>query len=311
MLPQGYGQQAPASMPGGMMPMAQQVQQAQMQAMQQAMPQGYAGGTYTGYGFQGYAMPQHAASGSGYNSWTGQPGQYQGGFAAPQSQVAPQKGFGKGGKAFGKGKGKGFSKGSGPGAGADSRQPWDLSGSDDPRRQIELAQRKAKQRDREAIIQAQRSALQRFERDHMERLQGRWYDATDPNTTYTVDGPLLSVAGGEGERVFRNRLAVFNGDICWDARRFWHKLNVDTLPPVGEEVQRVEWTPGEGSAPTKPVVWQRTPPDRPPAAAEAEVNADAKEAPDDAAKENKEEGEDAAPSAEAPAAATAEEPEKS
>lgn len=294
---QGYGQQAPASMPGGMMTMAQQVQQAQMQAMQQAMPQGYAGGNYTGYGFQGYAMPQHAASGSG--------------FAAPQSQVAPQKGFGKGGKGFSKGKGKGFSKGSGSGAGADSRQPWDLSGSDDPRRQIELAQRRAKQRDREAIIQAQRSALQRFEKDHMERLQGRWYDATDPKTTYVVDGPLLSVAGGEGERVFRNRLAVFNGDICWDARRFWHKLNVDTLPPVGEEVQRVEWTPGEGSAPTKPVVWQRSPPDPPPAAVEAEVNGDAKDAPHEAAKEEEKEGEDIAPSAEAPAAATAEEPEKS
>merc|ERR1719446_393403 len=75
---------------------------------------------------------------------------------------------------------------------------------------------------------------------------------------------MLSVETTDKDRIFKNRLSIFNGDICWDARRFWHKINVDKdLPPVGEEVERVEWTPGEGSGPTKPIVWQRTAPPEP------------------------------------------------
>jgi len=35
--------------------------------------------------------------------------------------------------------------------------------------------------------------------------------------------------------------------------------NSALLPPAGEEVERVEWIPGEGSPSTKPIVWIRAP----------------------------------------------------
>merc|ERR1719440_6341 len=244
--------------------MAQQVQQAQMRAFQSA-PQGYyANPMYP----SPYGAPQAMPGAAPYNPYAqqGVVPQSQGGqFDFSQgSKGSNNKGFGKG---RGKGKGKGFTKG----AFSDARDSQSAGrADDDPKRAIEIAQRRAKQRDREAIIQAQQSALKRFEKDHLERLQGRWYDSKEANVTYTLEGSMLSVESGANARIFKNRLSIFNGDICWDARRFWHKLNVDKdLPPVGEKVESVTWTPGEGSGSTKPIVWQRTPPEIPTAPAEA------------------------------------------
>eukprot|EP00747_Dinoflagellata_sp_TGD_P033358 gnl/TRDRNA2_/TRDRNA2_136564_c1_seq1.p1 gnl/TRDRNA2_/TRDRNA2_136564_c1~~gnl/TRDRNA2_/TRDRNA2_136564_c1_seq1.p1 ORF type:complete len:200 (+),score=47.89 gnl/TRDRNA2_/TRDRNA2_136564_c1_seq1:64-600(+) len=135
-----------------------------------------------------------------------------------------------------------------------------LGASDDPRRQIELAQRRAKQRERSAISQAQRSAQQRFEQGLLDRVQGRWVDEADANTLYVVEGSICSVSSGGSSRVFRNRLSVFGGDLCWDAKRFWHNLKLDALPPLDDPVERVEWVPGEGSPPTKTIVWLPAPP---------------------------------------------------
>lgn len=170
------------------------------------------------------------------------------------------------GRGFGKGKGKGKAfkggspLGSGPGTFGDAAGGPGGWAASDPRRQIELAQKRAKQRDRSAISQAQRSAQQRFERDLLERVQGSWVDASDPSTSYVVEGALCSVSGGKNGRVFRNRLGVYGGELCWDARRFWHNLDINKLPPLGEEVERVEWNPGEGSPETRQIVWLRAPP---------------------------------------------------
>eukprot|EP00913_Durusdinium_trenchii_P028075 g26322.t1 len=110
----------------------------------------------------------------------------------------------------------------------------------------------AQQRDRAAINQAQRSAQQRFEKDLLDRVQGKWTDEEDPSISYHVEGSICSVSGGPGApRTFRNRLSVYGGELCWDAKRFWHNLNFNALPALGEEVERVEWNPGPGSPPTK------------------------------------------------------------
>ena len=78
----------------------------------------------------------------------------------------------------------------------------------------------------------------------------------DPGISYHVEGNVCSVAG-QGSRTFRNRLSVYGGELCWDAKRFWHVLNFSALPPAGEEVQRVEWNPGKTSPPTKQIMWIR------------------------------------------------------
>jgi len=258
------------------------MQPQQMPAMQGVGQQGAFGGPSPGFPFPGYGqMPQPRAPGgdpfddgmsAAYAAWGsaygGQPG-FGGG--QPQQQYQAGKGFGgpseSGGKGrgFGKGKGKGKGKGGKSFGGAGyssagySNEPVDASV--DPKRAIEMAQRRAKQRDTSAISQAQRAAQQRFERDLLDRVQGRWADASDPATIYKVEGSLCSVFAGDNSRVFRNRLSVFGGKFCWDAVRWWHTLVLSSLPPVGEEVERVEWTPGEGSAPTRPVVWLRAPPE--------------------------------------------------
>lgn len=79
----------------------------------------------------------------------------------------------------------------------------------------------------------------------------------DPNISYLVEGGICSVSG-QSTRVFRNRLSVYGGELCWDARRFWHFMNFSALPPAGERVERVEWNPGQGSPPTKQIIWLRT-----------------------------------------------------
>merc|ERR1712008_244102 len=125
------------------------------------------------------------------------------------------------------------------------------------------------------------SAQQRVEKDLLDRVQGAWIDAADPETTYMVEGSLCSVSGGS--RVFRNRIGLYGGDLCWDARRFWHYLNVPALPPSGDLVERVEWNPGEGSPPTKQIVWLRAPdqPDRQEVSVLPDVLEDGKEEDDE------------------------------
>ncbi|CAE7813627.1 unnamed protein product [Symbiodinium sp. CCMP2592] len=194
----------------------------------------------------------------GYAGFGGGCGGYADGFGAyagmyPQASSTWVPNFGKG-KGEGRGRGKG--KGKGKGYGYKGARDWDES---DPRRQIELAQRRAKQRDQSAISQAQRSAQLRFEKDLLDRVQGRWIDEEDPSVTYVVEGGICAVSGGENIRTFRNRLSVYGGELCWDARRFWHNLNFSALPPPEEEVNRVEWNPAQGSPPTKQIIWVRAP----------------------------------------------------
>jgi len=236
-----------------------------------------------GYPNNGYQVPGGGAPDGGrsaaYASWMQQgygqqsPGYQQGYHQGYQgsSFSRPQKGKGFD-KGKGKGKGKGYSKG-GLFTAADAAAvesglwtPW-TGGGDDPRRAIEAAQRRAKQREKGGIAQAQKSAMHRFENDLLKRIQGRWVDGSDASTTYVVEENLCTVSGGENnrdKRVFRNRLSVINGELCWDARRFWHNLNLSSLPPLEEdvEVERVEWTPGEGSPPSNTIVWLRTAPEQ-------------------------------------------------
>lgn len=222
-----------------------------MQGMPGGMPGGMAGYMAAANGGGGAGCYGGCSKGS-FGGYKGDDGKGKG------------SGFGKGKKGFGKG---GFGKGGfvsgqkgkddgekGSGKGKDGLwTPPDVDG--DHRYAIEAAQRRAKQRDRSAISQAQRSAQQRFEKDMLERVQGSWIDEAEPTTAYVVEGSMCSVSGGGNERVFRNRLGVYGGDLCWDARRFWMTLDMAALPPVGDEVERVEWKPGEGSPPTKPIVW--------------------------------------------------------
>lgn len=279
MYPQGFGQPggpAVGSAPSAM-PVAQQVQQAQMMAVQQSKPQGM-----VGYGYQGFPSPypgspqgQFPGGGAADGGWSaaywaqqgmGMQGQSTNGGFNPQYQQNAGASFQKGEKGSSKGKGQ-FSKGKGKGksskglSSSDFFQPSNNAGSSDPRRQIAIAQRKAQHRERDVVLEAQRAAIIRFEQDHIHRLKGKWYDASDADRTYEVDGNLLSESAGENARVFRNRLTIYNGGICWDAKRFWCTLSIDALPPAGEDVERVEWKMGEGSASMTPIVWQRTPPE--------------------------------------------------
>merc|ERR1719416_150146 len=108
------------------------------------------------------------------------------------------KGFKDGGKGF-KGKGfkgeKGFDKGEGKGkyGGFGGDGAYDFSG--DPRRQIQLAQRRAKGRERGAIQQAQKSAQLRFEKDLLDRVQGSWVDESDNTSGFVVEGSICAVSG--------------------------------------------------------------------------------------------------------------------
>lgn len=258
----GKGGPAPGGAAQAQAQMAAAMQQAQMQAMAMQNPYMMYGG-YPGGGFPG----QMGMGGGKGQFEDGGKGGYGGG-----------KGFG--GKGFGgmkgKGKGKGKGKRDGPrrppgepredgeGGEGDAKEGEDSGsprGPTDPRRQIEIAQRKAKTRDRSAISDAQRSAQQRFEKDILDRVQGKWVDTSEPGTTYTVEGSLCSVATEGGGRVFRNRLSVFGGELCWDARRFWHYLDLPALYAQEDKVERVEWKPGKGSPPTREIVWTPAPPE--------------------------------------------------
>jgi hypothetical protein len=228
----------------------QQVQMAQMAATQRNMPGAFMQGGYAVYSQGCGGMPN--GGGCGYGG---------------QMSGCAEKGLGRGRGDSAKGKGKSKGKfggklGGGPPAfgGGLSDAAADAAAAGDPRKQIELAQRRAKLRDRSAISQAQRSAQERFEKDLLDRVQGNWVDASDTSVCYEVEGNLCAVSGGDNTRTFRNRIGVYAGELCWDARRFWHYLDLNAMPSPGEEVERVEWKPGEGSPPTKPIIWIRAPP---------------------------------------------------
>jgi len=240
----------------------------------------YGGMPGAAYGQQGFAGQCAYGGGKGSDQGYG----YAYGYG---------KGAAKGGRGFGKGKGKGKGRFGGKGFGGTPAGPRadgeeaNIDGEKegaaeggavaeedgetgaqqggrerDPRWQIEMAQRKAKTRDRSAISQAQRCAQLRFEKDVLDRVQGKWVDASDESITYTVEGSLCSVAAEEGEaRVFRNRLSVYNGELCWDARRFWHYLDLAKLYAAADKPESVEWNPGEGTPPTKQIIWNRAPPE--------------------------------------------------
>lgn len=147
---------------------------------------------------------------------------------------------GKGKKGFDKGKGKGFGKDKGKG-----------KGYGEPRQE----------RPPNPILDAQRDARQRFEKDILDKIQGRWVDEADDQISYTLEGNIVSVQKADGSRGFRNRLSVYGVDMCWDARRFWHYLNTKELFAAGEAgaIEKVEWNPGKDSPPTEKIVWLKVP----------------------------------------------------
>lgn len=241
----------------------QRLQQAQMQAalvrspyynqMLQCAPvqMGYGGGLM-GKGDGGYGT-------GGYGTWG-----YEGG-----------KGKSKGKKGKGKGKGKfkrtdaeGTEEGEKKEDGEEGEKKEGEEGEKKEPRQpstIAGAQREARFRadSRLApIVNAQRDARLRFEKDVLDRIQGYWVDEADPKITYAVEGNICSVSNGDGGRGFRNRLSVYGHDMCWDARRWWHYLNLPDLYAQGEDVQRLEWNPAKDSPPAQQITWTKT--DAPP-----------------------------------------------
>mmetsp|Transcript_73776 Transcript_73776/g.186550 ORF Transcript_73776/g.186550 Transcript_73776/m.186550 type:complete len:404 (-) Transcript_73776:413-1624(-) len=217
------------------------------------------------------------------------------------------KGKGKGKKGKGKGKGKGKFKGKGKGEdgeGGDKdgeKKEGEEGGAEGEAKEksgvgsIVSAQREARQREEgrfSPIVSAQRDARMRFEKDVLDRIQGRWVDETDSNTTYVVEGNVCSVSSGDGGRGFRNRLSVYGVEMCWDARRFWHYLNLQELYAAGDNVEKLEWNPAKDSPPTQQIVWLKAPP-LPEGEEEAKEEDEAKE------EEAKEGGEEPAAAAEA------------
>lgn len=141
---------------------------------------------------------------------------------------------GKGKKGF-KGKGKGFGKGKGKKGDGEERPV-------------------------NSIVDAQREARMRFEKEILDKLQGRWQDEADDQITYIVEGNTVAVHKADGSRGFRNRLSVYGVEMCWDARRFWHNLDTKELFAAGETIEKVEWNPGKDSPPTEKIVWLKAPP---------------------------------------------------
>lgn len=232
----------------------QYLQRAQMDYMNrmrwaQAMQAQMMGAQMPMMGFPGMGMP-----GMGY----GQPGSY--GWNGYGGKGKKGKGRGKGGFKGGysgdKGKGKGY-KGEGgkdkeEGAEGDAEGKEEGEGGYKPRPSRTSP-----------IVDAQRAARLRFEKGLLDRIQGYWVDKSDPNITYVVEGNTCSVNSGDGGRGFRNRIGVYGVDLCWDARRFWHYLNLEALEAAGEDVQELEWNPGKDCPAdvTTQILWVKgTPP---------------------------------------------------
>eukprot|EP00449_Zooxanthella_nutricula_P030325 CAMPEP_0198494688 /NCGR_PEP_ID=MMETSP1462-20131121/4766_1 /TAXON_ID=1333877 /ORGANISM="Brandtodinium nutriculum, Strain RCC3387" /LENGTH=297 /DNA_ID=CAMNT_0044223433 /DNA_START=41 /DNA_END=934 /DNA_ORIENTATION=+ len=253
----------------------QQQMMAQMMAGQAGQGGAYAGGMYPAapYPQQG---GQAGAPKGGFQPGGEQQGRpMKGGMKGEKGEKGKGKSDGKGkgfGKGFGKSKGKGYGGYGGydGGYGGGCMGCGDYGGPpnfatawtpDSPEKeaakQVGLAQRKAALRDKTAISQAQRNAQMRFEKDMYDKVQGTWIDEEDPTTCYTVEGSLCTVSGGENARVFRNRISMYNGELVWDARRFWHSLNLKDLPANKEDIKRLEWVLGQGSPQTRDIVWLR------------------------------------------------------
>mmetsp|Transcript_95014 Transcript_95014/g.268491 ORF Transcript_95014/g.268491 Transcript_95014/m.268491 type:complete len:325 (-) Transcript_95014:556-1530(-) len=163
-------------------------------------------------------------------------------------EVSKKKGKGKGKGKFGKGKGKG--KDEEDGEKKEGEEGEKKEGDEEVARDSRFS----------PIASAQREARLRFEKDILDRMQGRWGDEADPNITYVVEGSICSVSSGDGGRGFRNRLSVYGVEFCWDARRFWHYLNLPELYSQGEIAEKLEWNPAKDSPPTTQIVWNRLPP---------------------------------------------------
>jgi len=253
-MPPGAFHQMPGSYMGGMYPIPPYPSHGE-QAGESSFGKG---------GFGGGGESMKGGMGKGFK------GGFKGGFGGGRSGFGGGRGGG-GGKGF---KGGGYGGGGygggygsfGYGGGSYGGVPnysgaWTPDSAEaheaDATRQIEIAQRRAKFRERSAITQAQRSAQLRFERDLLDRVQGNWVDESDRSVSYVVEGSMCTVSGGENARVFRNRISFYNGELCWDARRWWHNLNIKSLPPGGEPAERVEWVLGEGSPAVKDIVWIR------------------------------------------------------
>jgi len=223
-------------MASGQMPMTPQAQMAMMANFQQMGAKGGMPGMmampFPGM-FPGMQMGPFMGKGQGMNPYTG--------FDAKGKGKFNQFGKGKGKfNQFGKGKGKGFKGGKG--------KDGDKEGAEGGEREVS------------PIVLAQREARARFEKSILDKMQGRWQDEADPETTYTVEDNTCAVSSGEGSRGFRNRLSVYGVELCWDARRFWHYLDLKEFNSAGDEPEKITWNPGKDSPPTQTIVWLKLPP---------------------------------------------------
>jgi len=176
------------------------------------------------------------------------PGMPMGPFMGKGQGMNPYAGFDAKGKGkFGKGKGK-FGKGKGKGFKGGKGKDGDKDGAEGGEREVS------------PIVLAQREARARFEKSILDKIQGRWQDEADPETTYTVEDNTCAVSSGEGSRGFRNRLSVYGVELCWDARRFWHYLDLKEFNAAGDEPEKLTWNPGKDSPPTQTIVWKKLPP---------------------------------------------------
>jgi len=219
------------------------------------MQQGYPGATggFGGFGGKG---------GDGYGGYGGYGGGggYSGGYGGFDGKGKGKKGKGKGKGKFGKGKGKGKDEEDGEKKEGEEGEKKEGDEEKSAPSSVAAAQREARDSRFSPIASAQREARLRFEKDILDRMQGRWGDEADPNITYVVEGSICSVSSGDGGRGFRNRLSVYGVEFCWDARRFWHYLNLPELYSQGEIAEKLEWNPAKDSPPTTQIVWNRLPP---------------------------------------------------
>eukprot|EP00928_Gymnodinium_smaydae_P052487 TRINITY_DN3641_c2_g1_i1.p1 TRINITY_DN3641_c2_g1~~TRINITY_DN3641_c2_g1_i1.p1 ORF type:complete len:297 (+),score=69.96 TRINITY_DN3641_c2_g1_i1:82-891(+) len=194
--------------------------------------------------YPGMGMGLPMMGGAGYPGYGGMPGLDSKG----KGKSKDGKGKGKDSKGKGKGKkgcfGKGKSKDRKPGEEGEEGEGEDKAYEGRPV---------------PPVVQAQRAARDRFEKSVMDKLQGRWIDDKDPETFYKVEGNFVSVSSGEGNRVFHNRLMVSGSEICWDARRFWHYLNLKAFFAASEPLEKVEWNLAKDCTSGEPqIVWIKT-----------------------------------------------------